>query len=318
MGVITISREFSSGGESVARLVADKLGFFLVDHREIAAGLESYGITGYPPLMDNRDDRKVSYQEQREEINRYLYALKSYLREMAGKQSLVIMGRGANLILSDIFPCLRVRIVAEWKYRVEKAVEDYELGRKAAEKLIEEQDEKKNRYFKQVFEQEWGDVKAYDLVVNSGSLEGEKAAEIIVAAYRLQEENQPAESVSRAGFQAEPAAIPTVYYKEVSFMHPSEEDIAGMLDFYRLRWEYEPKTFVLEWDNEGNVQEAFTPDFYLPDYDLYLEITTQKQQLGWKKNKKIRRLKELYPHINIKLINKQSFQSLLQKFGLDQ
>ncbi|MDO9573599.1 MAG: hypothetical protein Q7I94_01295 [Candidatus Contubernalis sp.] len=85
----------------------------------------------------------------------------------------------------------------------------------------------------------------------------------------------------------------------------------------KKNWEYKPRTFPLEWDNEGNITEAFSPDFYLSDYDLYVEITTQRQKLVWKKNRKVRRLREFYPAINIKIIYNKDFKSLLRKFGLE-
>jgi hypoxanthine phosphoribosyltransferase len=75
---------------------------------------------------------------------------------------------------------------------------------------------------------------------------------------------------------------------------------------------------MIEWDKEGNVKEEFTPDFYLPDLDLYIELTTLKQKLVTKKNRKIRRLKELYPHINIKIFYGKDYRRLLQRFGIRQ
>ena len=87
--------------------------------------------------------------------------------------------------------------------------------------------------------------------------------------------------------------------QEVVFAHPSEEQFARILDFYQVLWEYEPRTFELRWDDEGNVLEAFSPDFYLPEQDLYIELTTMAQKLITKKHRKLRRLQELYPDINI-------------------
>ena len=99
------------------------------------------------------------------------------------------------------------------------------------------------------------------------------------------------------------------------FAHPSEAEFAGILDFYKIRWQYEPKTFPLQWDTQGRVLESFTPDFYLPDQDLYIELTTQKQSLVTKKNRKVRLLKQRYPEINIKVFYGRDFESLLQKYG---
>jgi hypothetical protein len=104
--------------------------------------------------------------------------------------------------------------------------------------------------------------------------------------------------------------------KELRFAHPSEEEFAHILDFYQLEWDYEPRTFPLDWDEDGNPSESFTPDFYLPALDLYIELTTLKQSLVTKKNRKLRRLRELYPDINIKLFYGRDFRKLMEKYGL--
>ena len=91
--------------------------------------------------------------------------------------------------------------------------------------------------------------------------------------------------------------------------------MARILDFYAVRWEYEPDTFPILWNLDGEVVESFSPDFYLPDLDLYLEMTTLRQKLVRKKNRKLRRLRELYPHINIKLFYARDFRALMLKYG---
>jgi hypothetical protein len=104
--------------------------------------------------------------------------------------------------------------------------------------------------------------------------------------------------------------------KAVAFAHPSEEEFSRILDFYQIEWQYEPRSFPLTKSEQGDVVEAFSPDFYLPQYDLYIELTTIRQKLIAKKNRKIRLLKELYPDINIKLVNRSAFGELLLKYGL--
>ena len=99
------------------------------------------------------------------------------------------------------------------------------------------------------------------------------------------------------------------------FSHPSEEEFARILDFYGITWRYEPVTFPLDWDAQGNVLEAFTPDFYLVQEDLYVELTTLRQSLMRIKHRKIRRLKELYPEVNIKLWGRRDFLRFLERFG---
>jgi len=90
-----------------------------------------------------------------------------------------------------------------------------------------------------------------------------------------------------------------------------------VLDFYRVPWDYEPRTFVLERDDEGRVLEAFTPDFYLPEQDLFLEITVMKQRLVTRKNRKLRRLRERYPGVQVKLFYKRDIERLAQRYRLD-
>lgn len=103
---------------------------------------------------------------------------------------------------------------------------------------------------------------------------------------------------------------------KIKFSHPSEAECARILDFYKIRWEYEPKTFPIEWDRKGNVIQSFTPDFYLPDQNLFIELTTMSQKLVTKKNRKVRRLRELYPNVNIKIFYQRDFRNLLFKYGL--
>ena len=105
---------------------------------------------------------------------------------------------------------------------------------------------------------------------------------------------------------------------QIEFAHPTEEQFARILDFYCIEWQYEPRTFVLKQDDEGNVLEAFAPDFYLPQQDLYVELTTLRPSLIRIKNRKLRAIRELYPEVNIKLFKRRDLRLLLLKYGLDQ
>lgn len=99
------------------------------------------------------------------------------------------------------------------------------------------------------------------------------------------------------------------------FAHESEAELARILDFYRVRWEYEPRTFPVLWNLEGQVVESFSPDFYLPDVDLWVELTTLRQSLVRKKNRKLRRMRELYPMVRLKLFYARDFRALMLKYG---
>ena len=100
-----------------------------------------------------------------------------------------------------------------------------------------------------------------------------------------------------------------------SFAHASEEELSRILEYYQVEWAYEPRTFPILWNLEGKVVESFTPDFYLPELDLFVELTTLKQSLVRKKNRKLRRLRELYPDVRIKLFYAKDFKALMLKYG---
>jgi hypoxanthine phosphoribosyltransferase len=100
------------------------------------------------------------------------------------------------------------------------------------------------------------------------------------------------------------------------FANEAELECARILDYHGIPWEYEPRSFALEVDEDGRVIEALTPDFYLPEQDLYLEVTVMKQSLVTRKNRKIRKLRERHPNVKIKLFYKRDFERLATKYGL--
>ena len=112
-------------------------------------------------------------------------------------------------------------------------------------------------------------------------------------------------------FQANSGADPP------RFANDAEVECARILDYHGIAWEYEPHSFILEQDEDGRVLEAFTPDFYLPEQDLYLEVTVMKQSLVTRKNRKIRKLREKYPDVKIKLFTRRDFERLSRKYRLN-
>jgi len=101
----------------------------------------------------------------------------------------------------------------------------------------------------------------------------------------------------------------------IPFAHAAEREFARLLTFYGVHWQYEPTTFPLDWDDQGRVIEAFTPDFYLPDHDLYIELTTKEQRLMTAKHRKIRKAQALHPDLKIRLLTRKDCLALARKFG---
>jgi hypothetical protein len=117
---------------------------------------------------------------------------------------------------------------------------------------------------------------------------------------------------------AQPASLDVAPLKSdsIRFAHASELQFAQLLDFYGIDWDYEPTSFDIDFDRDGRVRQRFTPDFYLPEFDLFIEITTLNQKLVTKKNRKVRRLRERYPEVTCKIFYQRDYLSLVTKYGL--
>lgn len=104
----------------------------------------------------------------------------------------------------------------------------------------------------------------------------------------------------------------------VRFAHNSERQFALLLDFYGLSWRYEPRSFAIAWDGEGRPTQHFTPDFYLEEEVIFIEITTMTQKLVTKKNGKLRRLRQYYPDVRCKMLYQRDYLHLVAKYGLEE
>jgi bifunctional protein TilS/HprT len=99
------------------------------------------------------------------------------------------------------------------------------------------------------------------------------------------------------------------------FAHPAEVEFANLLSFYGIRWAYEPTTFAVRWKPDGAPEEFVTPDFYLPDVDAYVELTTMRQRLVTRKNRKFRLLRENYPNIRVRMLYRRDFERLRESYA---
>jgi len=333
MAVITISRHFGSAGELIARLVAEKLGYLLVNKAVIAENMRLCGIL--EPEFAHFDEKKIKFQdgewdrEMEERRRHYLSQLHNFFYDLAIRENLVILGRGGQFLFQDFPPALHVKIIAPLQSRIGRVCRLYSMDESAAARLITEQDRDRETYLRQIFDGDWLNAELYHMVINTGITGPEEAAALIVTAACLRESagEIPVHELEERLLEqfaspADDGLVGGLLYDAGGnvplFAHHSEAKFARMLDFYQIKWLYEPKTFPLEWDSEGTVTEAFSPDFYLPEQDLYLELTTQRQKLVWKKNKKIRRLKEIYPDLQIKVIYGRDFQGLLKKYSIEE
>ncbi|MDE2482535.1 MAG: hypothetical protein KGN02_10135 [bacterium] len=101
----------------------------------------------------------------------------------------------------------------------------------------------------------------------------------------------------------------------VSFAHESEASLARLFDFYRIAWEYEPRSFAIAFDERRRAVAFFTPDFYLPEFDLYVELTVAKPELNTRKNRKLRLLRAHHPNVRVKLLTRRDAERLFSRLA---
>jgi len=251
----------------------------------------------------------------------------SILLRLATEQHLVVGVDGAELLFPRFPALLRVRVVAPTNRRTGNLMLDDRLDRPAALKRLRERDSEARSLRRRRFGRATAPPESFDFTVNAAGFDGAHIAILIESAAAtlslreigLLSKAAEAQSqfdlrlrLSRLGIQ--PRAQARMHRAE--FSHASEEIFANLLDFYRIAWEYEPRSFPIAWDQNGKVLESFTPDFFLPESGLYVELTTMKQSLVTRKNRKIRLLRELYPHIQIQVFYQKDLQHLVFKYGL--
>jgi len=221
---------------------------------------------------------------------------------------------------------LRTRITTIDAHRAGKLMLDLRLEKTEAVARLRELDAEQKRLRKARFGRASAHPASFDFTLSLTHIDAAQAAELLAAAAAkgldqqgLLSPNAADEIEFETRFElAKRGIVPAgrARVTRASFGHPSEEMFANLLDFYRIQWEYEPRSFPLQWDKDGRVTEAFTPDFYLPELDLYVEVTTMKQSLVTRKNRKVKMLHAIYPHINIQVFYQKDFQELVFKYGL--
>ncbi len=306
MAIVTISRQIGSGGDEIAARLANGLGFTLVDQGLLVRLMQEHGLSKaeFEELDEEREGRGG---RDREETQVHVDLLHTLIANLAAEKDLVVLGRGGQFIFRGFPGALHVRVAAGAQERVRRLVKERGVEENFAVSLMQENDEARRAFIEYHYGEEWDSPAHYDLVLNTDRLSLEAATKVIRLAVEMMDLNGKVREIESWLEAAKP----------VPFAHPSEEEFAKVLDFYRIRWEYEPKAFPIAWDEAGKVTEAFAPDFYLADFELYIELTTLKQNLVTEKNRKIRRFRELYPQVKLKVFYGRDYRSLLAKYGLE-
>lgn len=306
MAVITISRQIGSGGDEIGIQLANELGFTIVDQALLVRLMQGHGLSKAD--FDALDEEGYGEGGWDHEDNRvHVDLLQTLIADLAAKKDLVVLGRGGQFIFRGSPESLHVRVVAGAQERVKRLMEERDLEEKSAISLVEESDETRRAFIHYHYGEDWSASAHYDLILNTDRLILEAATQVIRLAVEM---------MDLIGKGRESGSLLETA-KPVPFAHSSEEEFAKVLDFYRIRWEYEPRAFPIAWDEGGKATEAFAPDFFLVDFDLYIELTTLKQSLVTEKNRKIRRFRDLYPEAKLKVFYGTDYRNLLAKYGLE-
>jgi len=310
MALIAVSGHPGCRFEEVARIAAHRLGFeLLTQSRMTALATEEFG-----------SEREIPGRA-------YASLATTILARVATEHHLVYCAVGGELQARHFPGMLRVHIVAPENVRIGNLMLDHRLERAAARQLLLELEAAGRAERKAKFGKSKATADLFDVVLNAESLTSEQMAELIETAVHtagLEERGYLSPAAEQqlqfqmrlklARFGIVPAGHATLRKK--IFANASEEMFACLLDFYRIAWEYEPRSFPIQYGVDGRVLESFTPDFYLPEFDLYLELTTMKQSHVAKKNRKVRLLRDLYPHVKIQVFYQKDFENLVFKYGL--
>ena len=308
MPIITVSRQLGSYGDEIAEAVSKKLGWELLNRDSILSRFfRRYRAAA--PAEAAQGKREILSDPMQLKYVSYSDYLKQELFAMSLRQSAVLVGFGSQVIFSEYADSLHIRIIASADVRVSRLKKQYHITGPQARSILMTSDRKHKRFVKTLFGIDLDDTALYDLILNTDRL---SVYESVAAVIQLIREKEQARELSK---QTEKTGAIDNASEYPLLKNPSETEFARILDMYQIDWKYEPKTFPIEWDAEGNVTLAFSPDFYLPRFDTYIELTTMDQRYISQKNKKMKRLQEMYPGINISIVNKKGFLALLDRFN---
>jgi len=310
MALIAVSGHPGCRFEEVARFTAQRLGFELLTQARIRGLIEEeFGV-----------DTKIPDRA-------WPSLVTSILARVATEHHVVYCALGGEVSPKHFPGTLRVHVVAPENVRLGNLMLDHRLDRAGARKLLFELEAAEREQRRARFGKTRTSAELFDLVFNTEAINAEQMAAMVETAvvsgglrdlgylsHAAEQQLQFQMRMRLARYGIVPPGHVTLRRKQ--FAHASEEMFANLLDFYRIAWEYEPRTFPIQEGPDGTVLEAFSPDFYLPEYDLYVELTTMKQSLVTKKNRKVRLLRERYPNVNVQVFYQKDFENLIFKYGL--
>lgn len=306
MSIITISRQMYSLGDEVAEALSRKLGWELLTRNDLLAHFLGNLATANDLHMLLESAKY--YLKPSLEKGSFIEVISRNLEQYLTENSAILVGFGSQIIFSKNKDAIHLRIIAPKEVRINRAKRHYHVSREEAESIVDVADRRHRKFVSTVFGAEITNPELYHMILNTASI---SVDECVAAILSFQKEHALRRENEKQIIQQKVSNSIPCYS---SFKTESEAEFAKILDMYQLDWKYEPKTFPIEWDAEGNVTMAFSPDFYLTQFDMYIELTTMNQKYVTEKNQKAKKLRELYPGVNIKVMYKKDFNTLMERF----
>ena len=311
MAIITISRQNGSLGDEIADALASRLGTIVVSRKY---ALDNFFGEINPGTLDRLNESAKFFDLTLPGSDRtYADILVERIRAIASEskdKDLIILGMGGSVLLSGFPGAIHVRVTASETTRLNTIAKKYRITTDEASEVLDIGDRKHRKFVRTVYGKDITSPEQFDLILNTDRLSVDECVDAIAELARkhdlrvkLSESNDSSNTIDHQT-------------RNIAFKNETEEEFARILSLYNIEWLYEPKTFPVEWDAEGNVTMAISPDFYLPKFNLYLELTTMDQRYVTKKNKKMRLVKELYPGTNIRIVYKKDFNELVDRLKM--
>ncbi|MBR4948994.1 MAG: cytidylate kinase family protein [Clostridiales bacterium] len=311
MAIITISRQNGSLGDEIADALASRLGTTVISRKY---ALDNFFGEINPGTLDRLNESAKFFETTLPGSTRtYADILVERIRALASEsrdKDLIILGMGGSVLLSGFPGALHVRVTASETTRLNTIARKYHITTDEASEVLNIADRKHKKFVRTVYGKDITSPEQFDLILNTDRLSVDECVDAIAELarkhdlrVRLSESNENTGTIDHQT-------------RNTAFKNETEEEFARILSMYNIEWLYEPKTFPVEWDAEGNVTMAISPDFYLPRFNLYLELTTMDQRYVTKKNKKMRLVRELYPGTNIRIVYKKDFNELVDRLKM--
>jgi len=302
---LTISRNLGSLGDEIAEELSSQLQIPLLNRKK-AFDLWLSRVASRHELHMLANSYEF-FRHDRPGGGSFLEYLEEQMKQSLETGPAVFLGMASQLVFKDHPLALHLRIQASQPVRIRRIMEDYGLSRQQAMNALEESDSRRKKYVRRLYREDLEDPSLYDLTISTDRISVTDATRLIIRLVESRQEDSGFSS-SQLSFFTKDSRSP--------FHHQIEQEFADILDSYGMRWQYEPSTFPVEWDEEGNIVRAIAPDFYLTDYNTYIELTVMDPRYMSEKRKKVRLLKEQYPDMNIILMDKNSLHSFMERFQL--